>query len=110
MESGDGTMATFTDSIRLGEARMTAFATLALGAAMAWVAPQGAEAAAAIGERTVSGVRISLGEEGRRWTLVPTLLDGKVESFVALREDAAYGDNPSCGDPGNSTEEPWTAP
>jgi hypothetical protein len=55
-------------------------------------------------------VRISLGEEGRRWTLVPTMLDGKVESFVALREDAAYGDNPSCGDPGNSTEEPWTAP
>jgi hypothetical protein len=32
-------MATLTDSIRLGEARMTAFATLALGAAMAWVAP-----------------------------------------------------------------------
>ena len=47
----------------------------------------------ATGERTVSGVRISLGEEGRRWTLVPTMLDGKVESFVALREDAAYGDN-----------------
>jgi hypothetical protein len=38
-------------------------------------------------------VRISLGEEGRRWTLVPTMLDGKVESFVALREDPAYGEN-----------------
>jgi hypothetical protein len=86
-------MATFTEWMRLGEARMTPLATLALGAAMAWIAPQGAEAAAATAERTVSGVRISLGEEGRRWTLVPTMLDGKVESFLALREDLAYGEN-----------------
>jgi hypothetical protein len=86
-------MATFTEWMRLGEARMTPFATLALGAAMAWIAPQGAEAAVATAERTVSGVRISLGEEGRRWTLVPTMLDGKVESFLALREDLAYGEN-----------------
>jgi len=48
---------------------------------------------AATGERSVSGVRITLGEEGREWTLVPTLLDGKVESFLALREDLAYGEN-----------------
>jgi len=86
-------MATFTDWMRLGEARMTPLATLALGAAMAWIAPESAEAAAATGERSVSGVRITLGEEGRRWTLVPTLLDGKVESFLALREDVAYGEN-----------------
>ncbi|MBI1303768.1 MAG: hypothetical protein GC172_08270 [Phycisphaera sp.] len=87
-------MATFTDWMRLGEARMTQLATLALGAAMAWIAPEGADAAnAATGERSVSGVRISIGEEGRRWTLVPTLLDGKVESFLALREDMAYGEN-----------------
>ena len=86
-------MATFTDWMRLGKARMTPLATLALGAAMAWIAPESAEAAAATGERTVSGVRITLGEEGRRWTLVPTLLDGKVESFLALREDVAYGEN-----------------
>ena len=86
-------MATFTDWMRLGKARMTPLTTLALGAAMAWIAPQGAEAAVATAERTVSGVRISLGEEGRRWTLVPTLLDGKVESFLALREDLAYGEN-----------------
>jgi hypothetical protein len=86
-------MATFTEWMRVGEARMTPLATLALGAAMAWIAPQGAEAAAATAERTVSGVRISLGEEGRRWTLVPTMLDGKVESFLALREDLAYGEN-----------------
>jgi hypothetical protein len=58
---------------------------------MAWIAPESADAAT--GERTVSGVRITLGEEGRRWTLVPTLLDGKVESFLALREDLAYGEN-----------------
>ena len=70
-------MATFTDWMRLGEARMTPLATLALGAAMAWFAPEGADAAhAATGERAVSGVRITLGEEGRRWTLVPTMLDG----------------------------------
>jgi len=31
-EAGGGTMATFTDWMRLGEARMTPFATLALGA------------------------------------------------------------------------------
>ena len=80
-------MATFTDWMRLGKARMTPLATLALGAAMAWIAPESAEAAAATGERSVSGVRITLGEEGRRWTLVPTLLDGKVESFLALREE-----------------------
>ena len=86
-------MATFTDWMRLGKARMTPLATLALGAAMAWIAPESAEAAAATGERSVSGVRITLGEEGRRWTLVPTLLDGKVESFLALREDVAYGEN-----------------
>ena len=87
-------MATFTDWMRLGEARMTPLATLALGAGMALLAPESADAAhAATGERSVSGVRISLGEEGRRWTLVPTLLDGKVESFLALREDLAYGEN-----------------
>ena len=87
-------MATFTEWMRLGEARMTPLATLALGAAMAWIAPESADAApAATGERSVSGVRISLGEESRRWTLVPTLLDGKVESFLALREDLAYGEN-----------------
>jgi hypothetical protein len=84
-------MATFTDWMRLGKARMTPLTTLALGAAMAWIAPESADAAT--GERTVSGVRITLGEEGRRWTLVPTLLDGKVESFLALREDLAYGEN-----------------
>ena len=84
-------MATFTEWMRLREARMTLFAMLALVAAMAWIAPHAAEAAT--GERSVSGVRISLGAEGRRWTLVPTLLDGKVESFVALREDMAYGEN-----------------
>ena len=84
-------MATITDWIRLGKARMTPIATLALGAAMAWIAPESADAAT--GERSVSGVRITLGEEGRRWTLVPTLLDGKVESFLALREDLAYGEN-----------------
>ena len=84
-------MATFTEWMRLREARMTLFAMLALVAAMAWIAPHAAEAAT--GERSVSGVRISLGAEGRRWTLVPTLLDGKVESFLALREDMAYGEN-----------------
>ena len=84
-------MATFTEWMRLREARMTLFAMLALVAAMAWIAPHAAEAAT--GERSVSGVRISLGEEGRRWSLVPTLLDGKVESFLALREDMAYGEN-----------------
>jgi hypothetical protein len=94
LEAGDGTMATFTEWMRLGEARMTPLATLALGAAMAWIAPESADAApAATGERSVSGVRILLGEESRRWTLVPTMLDGKVESFVALREDLAYGEN-----------------
>jgi hypothetical protein len=94
IEAGDGTMATITDWMRLGEARMTPIATLALGAAMAWIAPEGADGSnAATGERTVSGVRITLGEEGRRWTLVPTMLDGKVESFLALREDLAYGEN-----------------
>jgi hypothetical protein len=46
-----------------------------------------------IGERSVSGVRIRLGGYGREWALVPTLLDGKVESFLALREDLAYGEN-----------------
>jgi hypothetical protein len=87
-------MATFTDWMRLGEARLTPLATLALGAGMAWLAPEVADAArAATGERAVSGVRITLGEEGRRWTLVPTLLDGKVESFLALREDVAFGEN-----------------
>ena len=87
-------MATFTEWLRLGDARMTPLATLALGAVMALIAPESADAAhPATGERTVSGVRISLGEEGRRWTLVPTLLDGKVESFLALREDLAYGEN-----------------
>ena len=84
-------MATFTEWMRLREARMTLFAMLALVAAMAWIAPHAAEAAT--GERSVSGVRISLGAEGREWTLVPTLLDGKVESFLALREDMAYGEN-----------------
>ncbi len=44
-------------------------------------------------ERTVSGVRIMFGETGQRWTLIPTLLDGNVESFVALREDAPVGAN-----------------
>ena len=44
-------------------------------------------------ERTVSGVRIMFGEAGQRWTLIPTLLDGNVESFVALREDAPVGEN-----------------
>jgi len=87
-------MATFTDWMRLGEARMTSLATLALGVGMALLAPESADAAhPAAGERSVSGVRITLGEEGRRWTLVPTLLDGKVESFLALREDMAYGEN-----------------
>lgn len=84
-------MATFTKWMRLREARMTLFAMLALVAAMAWIAPHAAEAAT--GERSVSGVRISLGAEGREWTLVPTMLDGKVESFLALREAAAYGEN-----------------
>jgi hypothetical protein len=94
LEAGDGTMATFTDWMRLGDARKTSLATLALGAAAAWFAPESADAAhAATGERSVSDVRISLGEEGRRWTLVPTLLDGRVESFLALREDLAYGEN-----------------
>jgi hypothetical protein len=46
-----------------------------------------------IGERSVSGVRIRLGGYGREWALVPTLLDGKVESFLALREDLVYGEN-----------------
>jgi hypothetical protein len=46
-----------------------------------------------IGERSVSGVRIRLGGYGREWTLVPTLLDGKVESFLALREDMPMGEN-----------------
>ena len=87
-------MATFTDGMRLGEARKTSLATLALGVAMEWFAPEGADAAhPTTGERTVSGVRISLGEVGRRWTLVPTLLDGKVESFLALREDMPMGGN-----------------
>jgi hypothetical protein len=87
-------MATFTDWMRLGEARMTSLATLALGAAMACIAPESADAAhPATGERTVSGVRITLGEEGREWTLVPTLLDGKVESFLALREGMPMGEN-----------------
>ena len=87
-------MATFTDWMRLGEARMTPLATLALGAGMALLAPESADAAhAATGERTVSGVRITLGEEGREWTLVPTLLDGKVESFLALREGMPMGEN-----------------
>jgi hypothetical protein len=66
----------------------------ALGVGMAWLAPESADAAhTAAGERSVSGVRITLGEEGRRWTLVPTLLDGKVASFLALREDLSYGEN-----------------
>ena len=70
-----------------------AAASLVLAASISWLASDAALAAAATEERTVSRVRISLGEEGRRWTLVPTMLDGKVESFVALREDAAYGEN-----------------
>ena len=52
-----------------------------------------ASAAGVTEERTVSGVRISLGDEGRRWTLVPTLLGGKVESFLALREEIPFGEN-----------------
>jgi len=73
---------------------MTPLATLALGVGMALIAPESADAAhAATGERTVSGVRITLGEEGREWTLVPTMLDGKVESFLALREDMPMGEN-----------------
>lgn len=47
-------------------------------------------------ERSVSGVRITLGEVGRRWTLVPTLLDGHVESFLALREETPFGENLSA--------------
>ena len=87
-------MATFTERMRLGEARMTRIAMVALGAAMALIAPEGADASnAAPGERSVSGVRISLGDAGREWTLVPTMLDGKVESFLALREGMAYGEN-----------------
>ena len=38
-------MATFTDWMRLGKARMTPLTTLALGAAMAWIAPTAAFAA-----------------------------------------------------------------
>jgi hypothetical protein len=45
IEVGDGTMATFTEWMRLGEARMTSIATLALGAAMACIAPSAAMAA-----------------------------------------------------------------
>jgi hypothetical protein len=94
IEQGDGTMAILEELKRTGEARATPLAALALVATLGWTSPLPAEAAgAATGERSVSGVRISLGEEGRRWTLVPTLLDGKVESFVALREDVPYGEN-----------------
>ena len=94
IEQGDGTMAIVEELKRIGEARATPFAALALVVTLGWISPATADAAnAATGERTISGVRISLGEEGRRWTLVPTLLDGKVESFVALREDAPYGEN-----------------
>lgn len=94
IEQGHGTMAIVEELKRIGEARATPFAALALVVTLGWISPATADAAnAATGERTISGVRISLGEEGRRWTLVPTLLDGKVESFVALREDAPYGEN-----------------
>jgi len=94
IEQGDGTMAIVEELKRTGEARAAPPAALALVVALGWISPAIADAAnSAVGERTVSGVRISLGEEGRRWTLVPTLLDGKVESFVALREDAPYGEN-----------------
>ena len=62
--------------------------TLAVGFAIG-IATTSAHAA----ERTVSGVRIMFGETGQRWTLIPTLLDGNVESFVALREDAPVGEN-----------------
>ena len=70
-------MAILEELKRIGEARATPPAALALVATLGWISPVPAEAAgAATGERIVSGVRISLGEEGRRWTLVPTLLDG----------------------------------
>ena len=62
--------------------------TLAVGFAIG-IATTSAHAA----ERTVSGVRITFGEAGQRWTLIPTLLDGNVESFIALREDAPVGEN-----------------
>jgi hypothetical protein len=66
LEEGDGTMATFTEWMRLGDARRTPLATLALGAGLALLAPESVDAAhAATGERTVSGVRITLGEERR---------------------------------------------
>ncbi len=65
----------------------------ALGAFLAWITPLHATAIAATGERSVSDVRISLGEEGRRWTLVPTMLEGSVESFLALRQGLACGEN-----------------
>jgi hypothetical protein len=95
LEEGDGTMATFTEWMGLGsgDSRMGSLAALALGAAVAWGAPHADAAHAATGGRGVSGVRITLGEEGREWTLVPTLLDGKVESFLALREGAPMGEN-----------------
>jgi len=77
---------------------MTARARLAatsriLGVSFACLVLIAARAVGATGERTVSGVRISLGEEGRRWTLIPTMLEGKVESFVALREEIPFGEN-----------------
>ncbi len=62
--------------------------TLAVGFAIG-IAATSAHAS----ERTISGVRIMFGEAGQRWTLIPTLLDGNVESFVALREDAPVGEN-----------------
>jgi hypothetical protein len=88
-------MATFTEWMGLGsgDSRMGSLAALALGAAVAWGAPHADAAHAATGGRGVSGVRVTLGEEGREWTLVPTLLDGKVESFLALREGAPMGEN-----------------
>ncbi len=61
-------MATFTEWMGRGSgySRMGALAALALGAGMALLAPESADAAhAATGERTVSGVRITLGEERR---------------------------------------------
>ena len=60
-------MATFTEWMRLGEAWMTSLATLALGAAMAWIARQGAEADAATAERvprrSVARPKVVLTEE-----------------------------------------------
>ena len=87
-------MTNFTSRICTRAIMVTPGATVALCAAIAGLVLESADAANTDPtERSVSRVRVSLGDEGRRWTLVPTMHEGRVESFIALREGVAYGEN-----------------